>query len=169
MKTDTFSPKALTAPSRWESAPWIEKFGVVAEDPGYVYLIKNRSEFKIGRSVNPSNRLREAKTWIPDMEIVGVKPFWGHHFIERAMHLGFAHIWNQGEWFRPIDEGFRDTLVNGFSAFDDCDANRNSVDFIYWFNSEGMAEFLHEFADTELSVREFQEVETALGAETQEN
>jgi hypothetical protein len=38
--------------------------------------------------------------------------------------------------------------------------DRNSVDFIYWFNGEGMAEFLIEQASQKLSLPRFQKQES---------
>lgn len=50
--------------------------------------------------------------------------------------------------------------MEGFTAFSDEDPDRNSVDFIYWFNGDGMAEFLMEQASQKLSLPKFQRQES---------
>ena len=118
----------------------LKVFGVSKRDAGYIYLIENKGLYKIGKSIRPEKRLREAKTWLPDMNIIGIKPFWNVSIIERQMHEGFAHCWYANEWFSLFDEGYEDLLLNDFSAFSDNDRDKNSVDFIYWFNGSGMLE-----------------------------
>ena len=78
------------------------------------------------------------------MKLVGIKPFWNIAFVEKCLHVGFAHCWYEGEWFEPLDEGYREIMVDQFAAFSDTDRDRNSIDFIYWFNGEGMAELVNE-------------------------
>ena len=130
-------------------------------DPGYLYIIQSHSMYKIGKTVHSTARLRAARTWLPDMEVVGIKPFWQVSYPERALHAGFARHWYDKEWFEFKDEeGVQEVLVDGFRAFRDDDPDRNSVDFIYWFNGEGMAEFFIEMARQKLSLPKFQKQES---------
>lgn len=145
-----------------EGAAWIRNFGVVAEDPGFIYIVENRNLFKIGRSKSKSSRMIAAKTWLPDMKLIGIKPFWNARHLERHLHEGFARCWYDGEWFDLIDEGYRETLLDGFSEFSDTDRDRNSVDFIYWFNGGGMSEFVFERHRQGLSLPEFLRRETEI-------
>jgi hypothetical protein len=110
---------------------WINRFGVTALDPGYLYVVENNGLFKIGRTNKPTLRLANAKTWLPDMVIIGVKPFWNIRHIENCMHVGFARAWYKQEWFKPPDESYCELLTEGFSEFHDIDRDKNSVDFIY--------------------------------------
>ena len=97
----------------------------------------------------------EPRTWLPDIKVIGVKPFWNVTKLERKMHEGFSRCWYHGEWFQLIDEGYRDTLIDGFTAFSDTNRDMNSVDFIYWFNGEGMVEFSMERDGQELTLPQF--------------
>jgi len=133
-------PKSKVRPA----ASWLHRFGVVPDDPGDVYVLEHGGRYKVGRSKTSSLRLRAAKTWLPDAKIIGVKPFWNVTRIERHIHEGFARCWYAGEWFELIDEGYREVFLEGFMEFSDTDRDNNSVDFIYWFNSNGMAEFVIE-------------------------
>lgn len=143
-----------------EERKWAQVYGVRLINPGYIYMIENQGRFKIGRSVDHKSRLRAAKTWLPDARIIGIKPFWDHRTIEMHLHEGFADSWYDREWFAPYDEPYREVMVEGFSEFSDDDRFRNSIDFIYWFNSEGMAEFVMERAYQNRPLRSFQRAET---------
>jgi hypothetical protein len=129
-------------------------------DPGYIYMVQSGNRFKIGKSKSKTCRLAAAKTWLPDLKVVGVKPFWEISWIERCLHEGFATCWYAGEWFEPFDDGYRDTLIEGFVAFSDDNRDMNSRDFVYWFNGEGMAEFVMERSRQCLSLRAFQRQES---------
>lgn len=135
--------------------PDLSIFGVPKLNAGFIYIIEDRDKFKIGRTTSKSDRLRAAKTWLPEMKLIGIKPFWNIKEIERQLHEGFARCWYHGEWFCFPDEGYRETLLDGFTAFSDTDRDMNSVDFIYWFNGEGMAEFVMERASQKLSITKF--------------
>lgn len=129
-------------------------------DPGYIYMVQAGTRFKIGKSTSKTYRLAAAKTWLPDLNVVGVKPFWEVTWVERCLHEGFARCWYAGEWFEPTDEGYRSVLVDGFTAFSDHDRDINSREFIYWFNGDGMAEFCRERNSQGLGVRKFQRQES---------
>jgi hypothetical protein len=118
-------------------------------------LVEDRGLLKIGRSTNPLLRLKAARTWLPEMRLVGTKPFWDCRRLERFLHEGFASCWYAGEWFKLIDEEARELLVDGFEAFSDTDRDQNSVDFIYWVNRTGMSEFIRERMEQGLSLPKF--------------
>ncbi len=44
-------------------------------DPGFIYIVENHGKYKIGKSKRARIRLSAAKTWLPDMKLVGHKPF----------------------------------------------------------------------------------------------
>jgi hypothetical protein len=136
-------------------------------DPGYIYLVQSGDRFKIGKSTSKTCRLAAARTWLPDLKVIGIKPFWDVTWTERCLHEGFARCWYAGEWFEPADEGYRDTLLDGFIAFSDHDRGMNSRDFVYWFNGEGMAEFCMERNSQRLSVRAFQRQESEVATHRQ--
>jgi len=126
-------------------------------DPGYIYVIKNNGRYKIGKTKCAKDRLRAAKTWLPDMTLVGFKPFWAVSHYERLLHTGFANYWYSGEWFDfQGDDDVRDILLESFVAFrDDC-PDTNSVDFIYWYNGDGMSELQIAMHDLKLTLPKFQ-------------
>lgn len=139
---------------------WAPVYGVCLIDPGYIYMIQDRDRLKIGRSVSRSSRLSAAATWLPDAKVIDIKPFWDHRRIEVRLHEGFADSWYDREWFAPYDDDHRSLMIDEFSEFSDDDRFKNSVDFIYWFNSSGMAEFVMERARQNKALRAFQRQET---------
>jgi hypothetical protein len=46
--------------------------------------------FKIGKTKNPKRRIKDALTWIPDIEVVAMKPFWNISALERMIHEGLS-------------------------------------------------------------------------------
>jgi hypothetical protein len=147
---------------QWEIEPWIRNFLVDPIDPGFIYIIEDSGRYKIGRSKDRGRRIQEAKTWLPNMRIVGVKPFWDVMEKEKLLHIGFAFCWYEGEWFVPLDEGYKSVLVDDFQEFSDTDINKNSVDFIYWYNSSGLCEFVMEQNNQRVSIHKFLRQETAM-------
>lgn len=130
-------------------------------DPGFIYIIESHGKYKIGKTTRTEGRLKAAKTWLPDMTLIGFKPFWGISHHERRLHTGFASCWYAREWFNfEGDDDARDLLLGGFTAFSDDSPDRNSVDFIYWFNGDGMTEFLIEMDRQKLSLSKFQKQES---------
>ena len=130
-------------------------------DPGYIYIIESGGLFKIGKTKSTEKRLKAAKTWLPDMNLVGFKPFWGMSHHERCLQTGFARYWYSGEWFNFAgDDAARDLLIEGFVAFSDDNPDMNSVNFIYWFNGDGMAEMLMAMTDQKLTLPKFQKQES---------
>ncbi len=134
----------------------LDIFGVPRRDPGWVYIIRTGELLKVGKTKNPRRRLfGEAKTWLPELEIIGVKPFWNFGYVERMLHEGLAQFWHAGEWFRFPKNYDYEFLTEGFREFYDDDRDLNSVDFIYWFNSSGMDESSIERHSHKLSLRQW--------------
>ena len=102
-------------------------FGVVPNDPGYIYVIRSGPRLKIGCSKSKKSRLREAKTWLPDGEVIGIKPFWNHRELEKYLQLGLAMFWYKGEWYEFEGDEFEEHFLVEFKAFNDFDINRNSI------------------------------------------
>jgi hypothetical protein len=126
-------------------------------DPGWLYILRADTLFKIGKTTNPRRRLREAQTWLPDGEVVGMKPFWTIHQFERTLLCGIANAWHEGEWHRFPDASWSDPLIEGFRQFDDHDRNKNTVDFGYWIGSSGMGELIAEQNYRRISLRRWQQ------------
>lgn len=139
----------------------LDIFGVSCVDPGYIYLVSNGDLIKIGKTNHPLRRLKkEARTWLPDLEIIAVKPFWGVTQTERDLHTALSSYWYHGEWCKISDENDRELLVEGMQELSDDDRDTNSVDFIYFMNSSGMAEFCIELSERQSSLRAFQKEES---------
>jgi hypothetical protein len=118
--------------------------------------VKNGELFKIGKTTNPKRRLfGDARTWLPDMDLIGVKPFWNISKLERQLHSGLAQFWHSGEWHRFPDDTY-EPFFEEFQEFYDEDRDMNSVDFIYWINSSGMAELIIEQGYRKISLRRWQ-------------
>jgi hypothetical protein len=136
--------------------PNLDAFGVNRLDPGWLYIVKNGPLFKIGKTTNPSRRLlKEARTWLPNLDVVGVKPFWNISQLERQLHSGIANFWYSGEWHQFPDDTY-DWLFENFRGFYDEDRDMNSVDFIYWINGSGMAELIIEQNRRRISLKRWQ-------------
>lgn len=133
----------------------IPVWNIGRNDPGSIYVIESLGRYKIGKTTDATARLRAAKTWLPDMQLKGCKPFWNVTVLERQLHIGFARCWYAGEWFNFENEEDRDLLLDGFLAFSDSDRDRNSIDFIYWMSGDGMAEFVRERHQQRLSIPKF--------------
>jgi hypothetical protein len=98
-------------------------------------------------------RLLAARTWLPDLELIGVKPFWNISELERQLLAGLAQFWISGEWHRFPDNTY-DFVFEDFGGFYDEDRDMNSVDFIYWMHEFG--EILMEFGSRKISLRKWQ-------------
>ena len=145
-----------------EFRPNLDIFGVPRKNPGWIYLIQNGELYKIGKTKNPQKRLyHEAKTWLPDMKILALKPFWNISFVENTLHTAFTWNWHAGEWFRFESDEIRDLLIHGLQDFWDEDRDMNSVDFIYWVNGSGMSEFTMERSRQKLTLPAWHRVERA--------
>ena len=130
-------------------------------DPGFIYVIEHHGQYKIGKTTQTKERLKAAKTWLPDMNLLGFKPFWGMSHHERLLHTGFAFYWYAGEWYKfSGDDEARDLLLEGFLAFSDDNPDINSRDFIYWYNGEGMLGLLMAMDQQKISLRKFQQQES---------
>lgn len=130
-------------------------------DPGWLYILKQGDLLKVGKTTNPRHRIREARTWLPDGEIVGIKPFWHIHEFERTLLCGIANFWHKGEWHRFPDDSWSGCLTDGFRNFDDRDRSKNTVDFSYWISGSGMGEVIAEQNRRRISLSQFQREEKA--------
>ncbi len=136
-------------------------------DPGYIYVIEHHGQYKIGKTTSTKERLKAAKTWLPDMNLIGLKPFWGMSHHERLLHTGFAFYWYAGEWYKfDGDNETRDLLLDNFTAFSDDNPDANSVNFIYWYNGDGMVELQMAMDEQQLSLRKFQRQESDVQKKT---
>lgn len=136
-------------------------------DPGYIYVIEHHGQYKIGKTTSTKERLKAAKTWLPDMNLIGLKPFWGMSHHERLLHTGFAFYWYAGEWYKfDGDDETRDLLLDNFAAFSDDNPDANSVNFIYWYNGDGMVELQMAMDEQRLSLRKFQRQESDVQKKT---
>jgi T5orf172 domain len=142
--------------------PDLRIFGVPRTDAGYIYIVEDRNKFKIGKSTNPSTRLKAARTWLPDIKLIGCKPFWNISKIERSLHTAFSRSWYTGEWIDFESDDDKHILLEGFCEFSDTDYDWNSVDFIYWFNSNGMSEFSIERSRQQISLPKFLKQESSM-------
>lgn len=109
-------------------------------DPGYIYLLKDRGRYKVGRTKSPKHRLRVARTWIPDIQVIGMKPFWFHIELEAYVHVGLAQFSYKGEWFDFEGDDFEEQFVGEFKFFSDEDPISNARSFAYFVNGTGMNE-----------------------------
>jgi T5orf172 domain len=143
----------------FKSEKWIQNYGVRSGNPGWLYILQNGSRFKIGKTINFQKRIKEARTWIPEIQTVGVKPFWHASHIEQTLHIALSDYWVGLEWFDFDGDEFEEWFFEEFHAFSDQDINSNSVDFIYWMNSTGMSEFTLEKSQRDISLPEWRRQE----------
>ena len=136
--------------------PNLDIFGVRRKDAGWLYLMKSGHLFKIGKTKSPKRRIRDAQTWIPDIEVIAMKPFWNISTLERVLHEGLADQWHKGEWFKFSDASYHDFVVDSFLDFYSEDRDMNSVDFMYWYQGSGMMEFAIERDARRVSLKKFQ-------------
>lgn len=90
---------------------WLHEKAIAAELakvpslPGwcYLYVIIGIDCAKIGRSLNPRQRLRELQAGHDtDLELVAAVPC--HDSLEAALHERFKHLKRKGEWFALTEE-----------------------------------------------------------------
>jgi T5orf172 domain len=139
-----------------KDVPRVPVWQIPRLNPGYIYIIQAGERLKIGKSKDRDSRIRNARTWLPDMTLIGTKPFWNVNDLEKDLHEGLAQWWYEGEWFHPGDDPYLEDFLHNFRAFSDDDAQRdvNSVDFLYWMHD--MAEIAMERAYRGQSLRAFQ-------------
>jgi hypothetical protein len=136
----------------------LECYGILPLDPGWIYAIRTAgNRIKIGKTKDPHRRLLgEAQTWSPEeLEVIGVKPFWNIGRIEHSLHIALAEFWHRGEWHKFEEPYWMDFFIKGFRRFKDDEVGRdsNSIQFIYWFNSDNYAEALREKRYHRMSLR----------------
>jgi hypothetical protein len=143
----------MAADKRSDFRPNLDIFGVPRLDPGWLYIVKNGERFKVGKTTNPRRRMLAARTWLPNLELVGVKPFWNIGRLERELLAGLAQFWVSGEWHQFPDNSY-DFVFEAFAGFYEEDRDMNSVDFIYWMHEFG--EILMEFYSRKNTLRKWQ-------------
>ena len=80
--------------------------------------MKNGGLLNVGKSTNSKRRLfGEEKIWLPDMNLIAIKPFWNTGSLERELHSGLAQYWYSGEWHRFTNESDSEFLFEGFREF----------------------------------------------------
>lgn len=124
-------------------------------DPGFIYLLEDRGRYKIGRTKSPKHRLSVAKTWVPDFEMIGMKPFWFHSELETYVHVGLANFSYKGEWFDFAGNEFEETFIGEFKYFTNDDPIKNTRSFTYFMNGTNMSEFTLEWTRQKNSKRSF--------------
>lgn len=79
----------------------VERNYVEQHTKGYVYLLKSVTGFwKIGRTVNPKDRLKTFGVKLPfEVEYEHLIPCRDHIELERSLHKQFADKRVNGEWF----------------------------------------------------------------------
>lgn len=139
-----------------ERASKIPVWGIPRANAGYLYVIESNGRLKIGKSKNRETRIRAARTWLPDMTVIGVKPFWQMDALEYRLHEGLAQWWYEGEWFDFGDDPYKEDFLHDFRAFQDDDAERdmNSINAAHWMSE--MIEIAMEHASRDQSLRAFQ-------------
>jgi hypothetical protein len=143
----------MTSQKNAEFRPNLAAFGVCRYNPGWLYVLKNGRQFKVGKTVNPKQRLRAARTWLPAFDWVAAKPFWNIDVLEQKLLAGLAQVWVSGEWHEFPDKTY-DVIFDEFKAFYDEDRDMNSVNFIYWMHEFG--EILMEYYRRNISLRQWQ-------------
>jgi hypothetical protein len=148
----------MTSTGEWR--PNLAHFGVQPTDPGWIYAVKNGQFVKVGKTKDPNRRLLgEARTWAPDLEVIGVKPFWNISRVERSLHAGLAEHWHRGEWHKFDDANvyWLNFFTEAFKEFSDNDRDMNSVNFGYWMQGTNYAEFAYARHQHKMSLRQWQE------------
>lgn len=124
-------------------------------DPGFIYLLRDRGRYKVGRTTSPKHRLSVARTWIPDIEVIGMKPFWFHSELESYVHVGLAMFSYKGEWFDFEGDEFEEQFIDEFKFFTEENPIKNTRSFTYFINGTGMNELTLEWSRLGNSKRQF--------------
>ncbi|MFC2254752.1 hypothetical protein ACETRX_34420 [Labrys portucalensis] len=62
-------------------------------DSGYIYIVEHHGQYKIGKTTRTKQRMLAAQIRLPNMHLIGFKPFWGMSHHERRLHTGFVRSW----------------------------------------------------------------------------
>jgi hypothetical protein len=69
----------------------------------YVYFVRSGNHVKVGRAINPVDRVRRLQTSHPSkLSLIAAVP--AHSSLEAAIHTRFARLRSEGEWFVLDDE-----------------------------------------------------------------
>lgn len=66
---------------------------------GYVYIIKVKEYYKIGRTTNPKKRFTDFSIFMEKLEVVHCQFTKFYKHIEKELHKMFSHKNTNGEWF----------------------------------------------------------------------
>lgn len=86
-----------------DEVSWFKE-GLTSPEPkpdtrtGSVYFVRYRDRVKIGFSINPMDRIKAH----PYDEVLAIVP--GERVDEKRAHAAFAHLRENGEWFRAEEE-----------------------------------------------------------------
>ena len=83
---------------------------------GYVYIIENEMNIKIGRTSNPQNRFRQLSNsnsgGLTPLRLFVSEPMYIDKTIEHLMHQKFADHRVEGEWFTDVEfDAVKDELI----------------------------------------------------------
>lgn len=93
-------PEAKQIPMPYVTQPRKER---KKEAEGYIYFAaKDSGEIKIGCSAHPEERVKEGRTWRPDLRLVATMP--GDKNTEAAVHNRLERYSMRGELFRISGE-----------------------------------------------------------------
>lgn len=84
----------------------------------YIYFIRSENFVKIGKTRNPAGRFVTLQS-AHHCELFLIAAVPAHRSIETALHQRFAHLRQNGEWFRMADElvEFIDLVKTGVNPF----------------------------------------------------
>lgn len=86
----------------------------------YIYIISNGSDYKIGVSVNPINRLKQLRTGCPDkLELMATYPLPKSkvYQLEKLCHNAIrSHYRKRGEWFKDASLFHLDIIIDEICA-----------------------------------------------------
>lgn len=66
---------------------------------GFIYVIKSGNEYKIGRTRNPSQRMKTFESLPEPIDEIICKKVYQHYFAEKALHKTYEDKRIFGEWF----------------------------------------------------------------------
>lgn len=105
------------------------------DNVGYVYILENETNIKIGKTSNPVNRLRQ----LSNSNTGGLKPLrvfitdgmYIDQTIEKIMHSIYSKERVEGEWFANLDfSEVRDQLIQLCNSKDFIKCNKVRMKFL---------------------------------------
>lgn len=100
----------------------MRKFENADRDPGFVYLLRAGDYYKIGKTINPSSRIKTISLQMPfPVEVFAIIPSLDYARLETLLHNVFHSKNTNGEWFCLTDPDIE--ILYGF-------------DSIFWLDQE---------------------------------